>query len=442
MSAARATTGERDELNTEVATADSRGASFARLSRALGLGLPAVFLLLSIVMWVMQAGAMGGPEVLVRRADFVSNLTGATLIREGNAPRLYDLQTQHDAQSRILSPYISLGPNELLPYNHLPFEALAVSPLIGLPYPLILLLWSLAMAVALGLSLWLMSRALPVAGQAGLMLVLAACSYQPVIRSFVLGQNSPLALLGLCATYATLKRGKEGWAGAALLLVALKPQVLPVILLALLLERHWKALAVFAASLAALSVAVMPLLGVAWPLDYARLLLGVASWGDKGAIDPSIMANWRGFATHLLAWMPGLVTPAFLLLSALSIALLVSVWVRNRSMVQEQAARTGDLFWALCGVLALLTSLHLNPHDLTLLIFPAWIIATWALSDAEASARPRWFFLLWAGYAVAIIGDPLPFVLLNVLVMAAAALLISRQLAVRANVPASQPLPG
>src|SRR5207248_11512954 len=85
----------------------------------------------------------------------------------------------------------------------------------------------------------------------------------PLHLALWLGQDSLLVLAGLCGGYAALKRRREGWAGAALVLVSLKPQLLPAVLLLLALQRHWKALAVFAASLAGLSAAAMPVLGVA-----------------------------------------------------------------------------------------------------------------------------------------------------------------------------------
>src|SRR5689334_5992971 len=50
-----------------------------RYLRMAGLILPMLLLVVNIAMWAMTVSAMGGPEVLVRRADFVSNLTGATL---------------------------------------------------------------------------------------------------------------------------------------------------------------------------------------------------------------------------------------------------------------------------------------------------------------------------------------------------------------------------
>ena len=381
----------------------------------------------------------GGIEGVVRRADFRSTLTGALVIKDGNGGHLYDLQTQTGAQERVLAPYFTVG-DMLLPYNHLPFEAMLVAPLLlaGLSFPVIFGLWSLLMALAVGLSLWLMHKALPMHQPAGLVFILAACTYGPLIRSFILGQNSPLVLLGLCGTYAALKLGHPMWAGAALCLAALKPQVLPIVLLLLVLQRQWRTLAAFAGGFAALCVFAMPVLGVDWPVQYGRLLLGVANWEDTGAIDPGIMHNWRGLASNLFAgWAPGLVTPAFLLLSVASAALLVWAWWRSHAEYRvpdidhstlgtRYSVLGTDLLLALAGLLAVLTSLHLNPHDLTLLIFPAWIIAAYATSvvwDARRSAL--WLGILWTGYVMTSLGDPTALVIPSVLLMTLAAAMLA-----------------
>src|SRR5436853_238940 len=85
----------------------------------------------------------------------------------------------------------------------LPLVALA------LPYPLVFGLWTLLMALAVWLSLRTMQSVLPVPAAALPIVALAALSYQPLFRSFMLGQNSPLVLLGLCGTYAAVKRGNQ-----------------------------------------------------------------------------------------------------------------------------------------------------------------------------------------------------------------------------------------
>jgi hypothetical protein len=415
-----------------------------RLAVALTIALVISYLLL----WASAVQGFGGPEGYVRRTDFVSTLTGSLVLREGNGHNLYDLEVQRDAQSRILSPYVVLDPGRMLPYNHIPFEAILITPFIDLPYPLIFALWTLAAGLAIGLALGMMDGALPVARPIGWVLSLAACSYLPLIRSLMLGQNSPFVLLGLCATFVALRWGQPVWAGASLLLVALKPQVLPVVLLLLLLQRQWKAILTFAVLMSAFSVLAMPILGIDWPLKYAQLLLGVAGWNDPNAINPAIMHNWRGFATNLFeGWLPGLITPAYVLLSLASVGLIAWAWLHTRD-----AASTGedaltprpqsDLLWALSGILAVLISPHLNPHDLTLLIFPAWIIGAYAASGFWSAANSRiWFAILWTGYALGPVvqvsdtGAVLP----SVLLMATAALLLVRQLTAQPSA-ATRPL--
>lgn len=380
-----------------------------RLLRLLAIAACAALLLVYLLDWyaVTRDPQMHGFEGVVRRSDFLSNLTGAKLIAEGNGHSLYNLDVQREAQNAVLAPYFTLDPGKILPYNHVPFEAMLTAPLVasGVPYTAIFTLWELLMLGLLAASIWTMQRVLPVRGAAFPVMVLAAVSYQPVARSFILGQNSPMVLLGICLVYAASRRKLDEWTGLALLLVVPKPQVLPVIGLVLLLQGRWRALLVFGGALSALCVAAMPVLGVDWPLQYVRLLVGVAGWQDTGAIDPGIMHNWRGFATNLFSgWAPGLVTPVFLLLTLLSLGLLVWLWLRTRAASTVQAPATHqasfDMLWAVAGIVAVLTSLHLNPHDLVLLIFPAWFVASYALSGAFGRASRAGLVALWLGYAL------------------------------------------
>ena len=434
---------------SEVRSSDTSHTS--GLARKAAIAISFTLLALYAIGWWGAIQSNQGTEQLVRWTDFKSTLTGALVIHDGNGQHLYDLSTQLNAQNRVLAPYIHpIAIDSLLPYNHLPFEALLVAPLVGLPYTLIFGLWTLLMAVAFGLSLRVMYRSLPISGYYLPLFVLAACSYQPVFRSFILGQNSPLVLLGLCSLYAFSRKANDMWAGASLLLVALKPQILPVVLLFLLLRGRWKTLAAFAVMLVVLCVALMPVLGPGWILDYAKLLLGVANWGNAGAIDPAIMHNWRGFATNLFSgWAPSLATPVFALLTLVSVGLLVYTWYRvfrrhdaasGRPVVGDNT-ESYDLTWALVAVIAALTSLHLNPHDLTLLVFPGWVLGAYAVSGHWDTSLSRfWLWVLWADYTLI----PLTFFLMpqdnpalqtipDILIMALAAAQLARQLATRAH---------
>ena len=442
--------------------AEASGWTFPRkIAVALSLALVIGYL----VLWAQNVQQSGGPEGYIRGTegrgpvDFISQLTGALVVHEGNGTRLYDLDIQRDAQNRIFEGYRpALTTAQILPFNHVPFEALLLAPLMDLPYPLVFALWTLLSGVAVGMSLGMLDGSIPVARPVGWVMSLAACSYLPLIRGLMLGQNSALVLLGLVGLYVALKRGQYGWAGAWLALVALKPQVLPVVLLAVALVGYWRTLAAFAGILVGLTVLAMPFLGVGWPVEYGRLLLGVANWGSTAAIDPGIMHNWRGFFANLLGpGGAGLVLPLFVIMSLLSAGFVVWVWMRTRAQSpteDEYGYDTEpeiysyrprhDLYWALVGIVAVLTSLHLNPHDLTLLIFPAWIVGAYATSGRWGSTVSRIALaLLWAGYAAGIgtLVAASEVVIPSVLVMVGVALLAARQLlAERADESEAQPL--
>src|SRR5205814_10606251 len=134
---------------------------YAGWLKKLGVVVRIALLLVAVLGWALTVrGEKAGLEGVVRLSDFRSTLTGALVIREGNGQRLYDLQVQSDAQSQVLAPYYTLydanGHSTLLPYNHMPFEALLITPLMGLPYPLVFAVWVLIMALAVGFSLRLM----------------------------------------------------------------------------------------------------------------------------------------------------------------------------------------------------------------------------------------------------------------------------------------------
>ncbi len=435
------------------------------LLRKLAVAVAIALIIGYLLLWAQNVQQTGGPDGYIRGnadrgpVDFISTLTGALVIREGNGSKLYNLDLQTNAQNRIYDGYRPpINKNQILPYNHLPFEALFISPFMDLPYPIVFAIWTLICGIAIGMSLGLLDGALPVLRPIGWVLSMAACSYLPLIRGLMLGQNSPLVLLGLCGLYVTLKRGQGIWAGAALSLVALKPQVLPVILLLLILQRHWNTIVVFSGIMLGLTIASMPVLGATWPFQYAQLLIGVAGWANVSAIDPAIMQNWRGFLTNLLGTGPlsGLVSPLFAILSLATILLVVYVWWRTSRRQEDPKTIYGpentpvdaayspqfDLLWALAGIAALLTSLHLNPHDLTLLVFPAWIIGAYASSGLWSRAFSRlWLVILWVGWALAPLTLwPTLIVIPGVLLMTLACLLLSwRLIAPQPTEPAAIP---
>jgi hypothetical protein len=356
----------------------------SRLAAVVSVALVGVYL----VVWANAVQSSGGPEGYVRATDFVPVFAGGLILREGDGPLLYDLETQRRAlgRSSALNPQSS-G----LVFDRTPFEALLVAPLTGLPPWVAFAAWTLAAGLALGLAVGLMDSGLPVSRPVGWAMSLAACSYLPAIRALMLGQNTLFVLMGLCGTYLALKRGYEGWAAVSMLLVALRPQALPVVALLLLLQKRWKTIAWLALLLAAFVVGIMPVLGAAWPLQYLQLVLR----------PPSSAINGRAGD-----WVPGLPPPVFVALSLAAVAALVYAHARSRDVPPDEELapyeESYDLVWALAGVVAALTTLYLNPQDLTLLVFPAWILGAYATLGLWGTGLSRlWLVLLWAGYGLA-----------------------------------------
>jgi hypothetical protein len=97
------------------------------------------------------------------RTDFPAFLTGARLVAAGQGAALYDPAAQAPVQQAMLAPYgYERG---LLPYNHLPFLALALAPFADLPLPIGYAVWLGATVLALLVALALLSRELRAAAR-------------------------------------------------------------------------------------------------------------------------------------------------------------------------------------------------------------------------------------------------------------------------------------
>lgn len=424
--------------------------SGARWSRSIALGclLALTLAALQLAIWYSGVVAGGGLDRYVRRVtDFAPTLTGALLIREGEGARLYDLGAQRAAQARVAPPAGGGNRDMVNIYNHPPAEALAIAPLLALPYWLVFVLWTLASVVAFAAALWLLADTLRLRGPPRLTLLLAACAYHPVHLTLWLGQNSAFVLLGLCGVYRAWMQRRDGWLGVALVLLGLKPQMVPLIVLLLVLQRRWRALITAATSVAILTVAAMPILGPGWPLRYAHYLLNVSSAGAAVAEHPALMHDWRGLLVNLFGTVaPSLVTP---LLIALSVAT-VGVVLGTAQQANRHRARDGhpgvrnELLFACICLATVLISPHVNPHDLTFLIVPACIIVTHVTNGTGNRALARaWIAACWFGWLLPIVAlspnvrDSIP-VVADVILIAGAVLALLWRVA---RTPTMPPVP-
>ncbi|HMA33983.1 MAG TPA: glycosyltransferase family 87 protein [Chloroflexia bacterium] len=378
------------------AVARPRRAGFVlRLGSGLCLGLLVAYGLLA----AMQIQKAGGLEPYVRKTDFLSVLTGAAILVQGRPQQLYDEPAQAAAQAGLLRES-GVTPRYLLYYNHPPFEAL-ISALLwrwGLSAGAIFGVWTGLSLLAIIASLAALHWGWPVPGPGAPVLTLAAAAFFPLAASLLLGQNSALVLLGWAGGSAALARGYPGWAGVGFALATIKPQAMPVILLALVLGRYGRALATYLGTLALAVGLTLPILGGDWPLRYGTLLVQTAIRPADPVIDPATMQNWRGLFTQLLG--PGLPALEFTIgATLLTLAGWGLVWWRGGRTppppgpIGSGQGAWNDL-WALTLVVALLVNPHLQLHDLALALVPGWILGGAAAARADRR-RALWLGVGW-----------------------------------------------
>ena len=173
--------------------------------------------------------------------DFLSYWIAAKLFLSGQNP--YSLSTVF-ASERIM------GWNEPLPLMLLnpPWILPLVGPLAWLSYPLAWCLWSALLAFCLACSSRL---SLNLYGPVALRDIsdtpfkrgLFIFSFYPVLLCLRFSQTTPLVLLGLVGFLWHEKRNNVALAGLSLSLLALKPHLVYLVIVALMLRRSWKLIA-------------------------------------------------------------------------------------------------------------------------------------------------------------------------------------------------------
>src|SRR5512143_2782927 len=144
--------------------------------------------------------------------DFSIFYTAGTIVRRGDAGRLYDTALQFHIQREFASQvFIRQGSS---PYNHPPFEALVFAPLSGLTYPTAYSLWDLANLLILAALPILLRPHVPLLRQHGVALWwLAILAFFPVFAALLQGQDSIPLLLLFSLAYIALRKNQQFAAG-------------------------------------------------------------------------------------------------------------------------------------------------------------------------------------------------------------------------------------
>lgn len=353
----------------------------ARQWQNLSLAALAMFYLLQFLLPILQGDLLEGPGSDYRAfwaAGRIINLYGYADVY--SLPRLEEVQKPLTPNADFSQIPFSPVPAPYFPIFLVPLRLLAL-----LPAPASFWLWEfLNLTGIVAYLIFFVRRQSP---EARIGRILALClSFAPLVSSLWWGQ--PGLWLMMCAGefYWNVRQGRSMAAGAWLAGWLFKPQLLTLLLPALLLQKQWRALMGFAIVGAVVAASSILLLGRTGLMNFL-LLLGF--WGDASgglpAINPYLMMNWRMLALHAENLVGPAIGQAILILGTVgtSVAALWG-WRKPLSLANHSlAVRLFGLFAASCAV-----AWHAHLHSLMILTplfaillleneIPGWLEALW-----------------------------------------------------------------
>lgn len=351
--------------------------------------------ILAIVIWSAYGIDLATPGLRdragnVKGADFLHFYIAGRLLRSGEAKSLYD-PVAHAAYQKAVLPE-SAGTYFVPMYGpqvYAMFEALA-----SLPYTWAAIIWALinsAVYFACCYALWRKCMQLRPYGYLAMLL---AAAYPGFFSLIAFGQSSAPALALFTVAFFALQAGKPFVAGLAIGSLIYKPQLGLAAAVILLAAAEWKIVA------GAVTAAVAQL-GLAWAhfgsevmRQYAEVFLRIGR--AEPFLEPKLyqMHSLRSFWMLLIPWRT-LETALYLISAAIMLTIGITCWRRAADLPIRYAALL---------VSTVLVAPHLWIYDLVILAPALLLLGNWALGHPNAVATPGLRVLLYACYALPLLG--------------------------------------
>jgi GT2 family glycosyltransferase len=336
---------------------------------AAGAGIGS-FLFWTVYWFSFIRGSLRGP-------DFFNFYAAAKLLVTSGGAAVYDIGMQRQVELQITGA----DPARfiVLPYFHPPYYTLLIAPLAYLDYRNAYYVMAAANVVlAAALVVILVRTSLSVHGRGWIVAAAMIGGFFPLFVTVLQGQSDLVVLVPLAAAYAAWAKGSHATAGALSALALAKPQLMLLIPVLFIARRSWRALAGFAAVLAALGVISVIGFGLAPVLGYLR---AVGTWAITGRLPDTDQLVYTDPAVYslrnVLEAIPGggkVVAFVILILLLAFVALSLS-WRPDKPRLD----------FAVAIAASLVLSPHQNIHDLALLVIPGF-----ALADLALAGKLRW----------------------------------------------------
>jgi hypothetical protein len=318
------------------------------------------------------AGVVNGP-------DFVYYYTLGHLAREGRIATAYDGAASHAAQSALIPESADAFHAPVYP----PQAALIFMPFSRLTFEHALAAWTL---VTIGLYLLFVWYAWRVARDQlpdATLVFAAAIGFPPFWQTVMNGQGTILILGSFFLAWLALERKWHFLAGAALGLLAIKPQFGLPFATIVIVRREWRMLAGAAASVAAQSLAVWWVLGADAFSGFAGALPAILAQADALEPKPYQTHSLRALTRLLPNWV-GL--PVWLALVALVLWKTTRAWATGAPVT----VRLG-----LAMLASVLVSPHMIGYDAAVLVLPFIWFGAWLVEQREGLELQKYGSLLY-----------------------------------------------
>jgi hypothetical protein len=215
---------------------------------------PAVGLLVGLILigWDLWAAAGTYISQYAVRNDFRLAYGAAIVGLKDGYSHLYDLAAQRSAIE-------SLGPGfNPQPFISPPPLAWLVTPLVLLPFPAALVVWTALLLAALVWTWYVLAPPGRLVKPAHLALLLGVF---PVAFGVMVGQPGAWVAAAVATAWCLMRRDHAVWAGIALSLVVLKPQMALLVPICLLASGHWRTFGAWLMASIVVGLVALALLG-------------------------------------------------------------------------------------------------------------------------------------------------------------------------------------
>lgn len=331
--------------------------------------------------------------------DFGAFYAAATMVRDGDARHLGEMDAQRAAQQQVQED-ADTGWRWYNAFPYPPVTSVFTAPLAAFPLVTAYWIWASLGLLAGGIASWLLARAYSPAIVWASTVILV--SFEPLWDVAWWGQIDSIILLPVAGAIVLLRSSgrhapdsrhrREFAAGLLLGFLALKPIFVPLPLLVLALGRPRAALGMIASglALALASVALVGIDGIGHYIDLARFY---QAFSGSPAIVEWRMYNLRGAAIRLgWGWSEDLQLAVVLTLS--TILALATLILSARALRRGQSA---DLVAAAVILGTILTAYHVHVQSLVFLAIP---LAIWLRRSLHAATQVE--AIIWALPVIAI----------------------------------------